>query len=454
MRKYYWILLFAVGLLGSCEKVKDLSDDAKIERFEITSYTPETAEIGEIYRDDKSIIIPVVPNDNLFPLTLQTVLETSSTTHKVLGNYVKGQDIVFNGGESTINFFLIAESGFVHPYSIRLEPMDTGADILQFKFKDSEKMTITINPWSKIVNISVLDPGFPVTIEPTIRLSEGATYDDYYTEGEKLTFQNFEDIKEITVISADGKTSRTWKIQFGALLQIPNSDFESWGKFGNEINLNEETIDPVPGYGKGWATANNYFVQGTRPAEHNRGYAAKMTTNEQNTLIFGKLIAAGSIYTGCFKFDVGALNDPRSMTHFGIPHTVRIQSIEFDAKYEPGPQLKQAVKSGSKYSIEDREGVDVGQAFVEIIRWTGNGTFEYHGRPADGVEVLGRGEILFDGKETKYRNWAHYNIPIVYTNQTDIPTHIVIVFSSSKSGDIFLGAPGSTMEVDDVKLIY
>ena len=433
MRKYYWILLFAVGLLSSCEKVKDLSDDASIERFEITSYTPTTAELGEIYRNDKSIIIPVVPEDNLFPLTLQTVLETSSTTHKVLGNYVKGQDIVFNGGESTINFFLIAESGFVHPYSISLEAMDTGADILQFKFEDSEKMTITINPWSKIVNISVLDPGFPVTIKPTIRLSEDATFEGY-TEGEELTFQSFEDIKEITVVSADRQTRRTWKIQFGALLQIPNSDFESWGKFGNDINLNEETIDPVPGYGKGWATANNRFVQGTRPVEHNGGYAAKMTTNEQNALIFGKLIAAGSMYTGCFKFDVGALNDPRSMTHFGIPHTVRIKSIEFDAKYEPGPQLKQAVKSGSKYSIEDREGVDVGQAFVEII--------------------LGRGEILFDGKETKYRNWAHYNIPVVYTNQTDIPTHIVIVFSSSKSGDIFLGAPGSTMEVDDVKLIY
>ena len=321
MRKYYWILLFAVGLLSSCEKVKDLSDDASIERFEITSYTPTTAELGEIYRNDKSIIIPVVPEDNLFPLTLQTVLETSSTTHKVLGNYVKGQDIVFNGGESTINFFLIAESGFVHPYSISLEAMDTGADILQFKFEDSEKMTITINPWSKIVNISVLDPGFPVTIKPTIRLSEDATFEGY-TEGEELTFQSFEDIKEITVVSADRQTRRTWKIQFGALLQIPNSDFESWGKFGNDINLNEETIDPVPGYGKGWATANNYFVQGTRPVEHNGGYAAKMTTNEQNALIFGKLIAAGSMYTGCFKFDVGALNDPRSMTHFGIPLTV------------------------------------------------------------------------------------------------------------------------------------
>ncbi len=453
MRKYYWILLFAVGLLGSCEKVKDLSDEASIERFEITSYTPTTAKLGEIYRDDKSIVIPVVPEDNLFPLTLQTVLETSSTTHKVLGNYVKGQDIVFNGGESTINFFLIAESGAVHPYTISLEPMDTGADILHFQFPGSDTMTITINPWSKIVNISVLDPGFPVTIEPTILPSDNATFEDY-SPGEALTFQSFDDIHEITVVSGDGQTRRTWKIQFGALLQIPNSDFELWGKFGNDINLNEETIDPVPGYGKGWATANNYFVQGTLPVEHNGGLAAKMTTNEQNALIFGKLIAAGSIYTGCFKFDVGALNDPRSMTHFGIPHTVRIQAIEFDAKYISGPQLKQAVKNGTKYSIEDRDGVDVGQAFVELIRWTGEGTFEYHGRPTDGVEVLGRGEILFDGNETKYRNWAHYNIPVVYTNQTEIPTHIVIVFSSSKSGDIFLGAPGSTLEVDNVKLIY
>lgn len=167
-------------------KVKDLSDEASIERFEITSYTPTTAKLGEIYRDDKSIVIPVVPEDNLFPLTLQTVLETSSTTHKVLGNYVKGQDIVFNGGESTINFFLIAESGAVHPYTISLEPMDTGADILHFQFPGSDTMTITINPWSKIVNISVLDPGFPVTIEPTILTSDNATFEDY-SPGEALT---------------------------------------------------------------------------------------------------------------------------------------------------------------------------------------------------------------------------------------------------------------------------
>lgn len=40
MRKYYWILLFAVGLLSSCEKVKDLSDDASIERLK-SHHTPQ-----------------------------------------------------------------------------------------------------------------------------------------------------------------------------------------------------------------------------------------------------------------------------------------------------------------------------------------------------------------------------------------------------------------------------
>lgn len=453
MRKYYGILLLALGILSSCEKVKDLSDEASIVNFEIISYTPTSAELGDIYRDDHSITIPVVPQEDLFPLSMKSTLKTSSTTHKVLGNYDEGKDLIFTEGESTINFFLIAESGLVHPYTIGLVPINTGADIISFQFQGSDKMTITINPWKSTIHISALDPNFPFTITPQFLLSEGATFENYNI-GDPLTFSKLEDIKKVTVVSADGETRRTWEILFSGLLQIPNSDFELWGSFGSEINLGVETIDPTPGYGRGWATANNTFVRGTEKISYNGGYAAKMTTNEQNALIFGKLIAAGSMYTGAFKFNIGALNDPRAMTHFGIPHTLRIQAIEFDARYEAGPQLKQAVKNGSKYSIEDREGIDVGQAFVELIRWTGEGTFEYHGRPADGVEILGRGEILFDGKESKYKEWAHYHLPVVYTDPDKIPTHIAIVFSSSKSGDIFLGAPGSTMEIDNVRLIY
>lgn len=449
MRKHYWLLLFTLGLLSSCEKVKDLSDEASIENFEITSYTPTTAKLGKIIRDESSIIIPVVPQNDVFPLTIQSTLKTSSTTEKVLGDYQN--ELTFDGGESQFNFFLIAESGLVRTYTMKLKPVDTGADITYFQFTGSDKMTIIINPWNSTINISVLDPGFPVTINPIIHLSDNATFGNYTAES-PLTFSGYDDIKKIEVISQDGKTRRTWEILFSKLVQIPNSDFELWGVFPG-INLGVETIDPIPGYGKGWATANNSFVKGTLPMTYNGGFAAKMTTNTQNALVFGELIAAGSLYTGYFDFKL-VLDDPRAMTYFGIPHTVRIQAVEFDARYAAGPQLMQAVKDGTKHTIKNREGTDVGQVFVELIRWDGKGTFEYHGRPIEGVELLGRVELLLDGKDSKYHEWGHFRLPVEYTDKNKIPTHIVVVFSSSKSGDIYLGAPGSTLEVDNFKLIY
>ena len=57
-------------------------------------------------------------------------------------------------------------------------------------------------------------------------------------------------------------------------------------------------------------------------------------------------------------------------------------------------------------------------------------------------------------KMSSLKNWSHYSIPIEYTNEDLLPTHVAIVFSSSKNGDQYLGAPGSVMEVDNVELIY
>ena len=268
------------------------------------------------------------------------------------------------------------------------------------------------------------------------------------------TFVSYEDVKTILVTSADGQTSRKWKLQFTELIQIPNSDFESWGKFGNDVNNNVQTINPIPGKGKGWATANNTFVQGALPIDYQGGKAAQLTTKIQNAIVFGELIASGSLFTGSFKINVTALDDSRSMTYFGVPYTLRPAAMEFDLRYEAGDTLCQAVKSGTSYSIVPIEGVDSGHAWVELLRWEGKGEFEYHGRETDGVVVIGRGELVVDGKDHSYRNWGHYKLPIEYYDETSLPTHIAIVFSSSWKGDEYIGAPGSVMEVDNVQLIY
>jgi hypothetical protein len=51
-------------------------------------------------------------------------------------------------------------------------------------------------------------------------------------------------------------------------------------------------------------------------------------------------------------------------------------------------------------------------------------------------------------------NWTTETININYKNTMVEPTHILVVASSSKYGDFFTGGVGSTMVLDNMKLIY
>ena len=75
-----------------------------------------------------------------------------------------------------------------------------------------------------------------------------------------------------------------------------------------------------------------------------------------------------------------------------------------------------------------------------------------HAEPVEGLKVLGKGEMIFDGANTALQNWNNYTIPINYDSKyKDLePTHISIVMTSSRQGDLFIGAKGSTLTVDNV----
>ena len=455
MKKYSGLFLLMLVLFAACEKVSDLSDEASVVDFQVLSHTPESAIVGKIYRSGEDIIIPVAPQEGLFPFTAQTSLVVSSSTHKVLGAYTGSEDLVFSSGETEIPFHLIAESGMVHPYVISLYPLDTGADIIGFAFDGSEKTTVILDAWNAIVYISdpavdLTDGGSHTISNVVVTLSEGATY----TAEPNYTFENYEDVKIIAVTSADGQTQRSWKLQLTGLVQIPNSDFESWGEFKVEGSGIVYTINPIPGQGEGWATANNSFVLGAMPIDRQGGNAAQLTTKIQNAFTFGNLIASGSLFTGEFHLMANSLNDSRAMTYFGVPYTLRPSAMEVDLRYEAGDTLCQAVKEDTRYHIEPIDGTDCGHAWIELLRWKGNSKFEYHGRHSDDVTVLGRGELVLDGTNGSFRTWKRYSIPIEYYDETSLPTHIAIVFSSSWKGDEYIGAPGSVMEVDNVQLIY
>ncbi|MDR2130915.1 MAG: PCMD domain-containing protein [Odoribacteraceae bacterium] len=436
-----WVYVSLALLACACHRVNDLSDEAFVEHFTVTSLQPEDARLGEVFIEPGKIRVELLPREGLFPVTFRVTAKVSPTTDDVL-NFPG--EFRFETSNAVETFHLIAASGVPHAYEVSLKPLDTGADILDVTLPSGENATVAVDPWQGTVSISADHPHFPYTITPTITLSPGATASSRDTS---ITFTHVDEVKYLTVSAGDESTTRSWKFSIEGAVQLPNADFEQWTGTGTSININ-----PTPG--KVWGTANNYIIQGTTPVEHAGGMAAEMTTKIQTVPLLGhKLIAAGTLYTGYFTLGFNFEN-PRSMTFFGVPHTRAIASVAFDVQYVAGPQMQQSVKSGTKYVVEAIPGVDQGEAWVEVLHWNGSGKLEYHGTPVAGLTVLGRGSVLLDGADESLRTWKNIVMPVTYTDETLAPTHLVIVFSSSREGDRFKGADGSKLTVDNVILLY
>lgn len=450
MRKYYGILLLALGLFSSCEKVSKLSDDAEIVSFSITDQTEGIVLNKEgITVSNNVVSIPLDYGRKLFPLTIKANIKFSSTTDKAISvdeNPLNLKELTFKNVYTPQSFYLISESGVPHLGQIVLKDKPN-ADITNFHITNHAEKDVNVSIHDNNIRINFKkDFSWPVTIEADI------THNGEIKAGSAIspfTFSGPYDKKQIILIAKDNQDERVWNIQ--VVPTIENSNFELWI---NE-NTSKVNIDPTPGKGLGWATANNSFVQGTTPVPYQNGYAAQLQTGIQNLsgLGIGELITAGTIFTGYFQINISALSNPPLMTYFGIPFIMRPESISVDAKYEAGVKFQRSEKVGlNSYKLKDTTGVDQGRIWVELLRWEGNGELEYHGDPVDGLKVLGKGEIIFDGANTALRNWNNYTIPIKYDSKyKDLePTHISIVMTSSRQGDLFIGAKGSTLTVDNV----
>jgi hypothetical protein len=57
-------------------------------------------------------------------------------------------------------------------------------------------------------------------------------------------------------------------------------------------------------------------------------------------------------------------------------------------------------------------------------------------------------------QKRNYTEWQEVVIPLVYYDQTTMPTHLIISAATSKYGDYLSGCNGGTMWLDGVELIY
>lgn len=281
---------------------------------------------------------------------------------------------------------------------------------------------------------------FPLIIETSIKISKGAKTT---LSNDQLVFNSSDQVIEFDIIAENGNTT-TWLV-FLVHKQLQNSDFDIWhdaqglnGIYYDELGTN------VPS--SIWATANlgtsTYSVYGSKPITIVNNTLIQIKTDSVKQLP----ITAGTAFTGYFYLNGAISNpgDPKKATLFGTPFIHKPSAFKVKYKYTAGTYYKQAELVNPDnifggFTEESISGED--KCAIYAILET---------RDNDAVVEIARAELFSTSTSDVITETI---IPFEYLHQLE-PTHITVVFSSSKDGDLWRGAVGSTLVIDELELVY
>ncbi len=437
------------------------STECDLLAFNIERIMPNYAKIDElgttIDSENRTVTIKLIEDDGCYPLSIYPIY-TYSDYASISTQNGGTEPLIFENAESTQNVTILAQDKTTSStWTVKLQapPKEAQANVTDFKVTSvssgSDISSISKDDEQGVIKLHLSKaPVFPMEIGYSMTLSSKAT-SDLPVRG-TLSFNSYTDIRIFTITAQNGNT-KLWKIKPIYEPQLENWTLDSWTK-DSQYGLDIPTSDEV------WATANNTFTTMTTPTTGVSGLAAKLESKNAPII---NTFAAGSVFTGWFDTGHAAslgLRDPVKLTHFGIPweSSSRIVGVEAQVSYHPG--------GGA--------GSDNGSIQLYLIRYDGSGKMEFHGNKpgtstphednnaiavASGYTLIGTQAgtgnngsaitVVPDG------TWTEVFVPFNYPGGV-VPdyTHLSICFSSSYEGDSFKGTVGSTLKVDNVKIIY
>ena len=257
---------------------------------------------------------------------------------------------------------------------------------------------------------------------------------------------------------ADESTSDVKSFTTGELYIIPNGGFENWHLTSKNV-YNPYLEDEAPYWGTGNQGSAIAGVNITTPVDNDlhEGTTGKYCAQLKSTLAsvagIGKF-AAGNIYTGVYAQTIGT----NGLVDFGRPYTLRPTGFRFWAKYNQG--VINCVPSNNKSPVKEGD-MDEGIVYVALGYWgdpsvVGESPVRVDTRdvstffnPAN-PNIIAYGEKVFD---SSCAEWTEFDIDLEYRSDLT-PSHIIIVCTSSRYGDYFVGSSNSIMWVDDFELKY
>lgn len=245
--------------------------------------------------------------------------------------------------------------------------------------------------------------------------------------------------------------------------------------------------------GSPWATSNVMAkVAGITktntsvfPEKRGNGFCARLDTRMESVKVLGlvniTVLATGSVFTGSVHEPIKSTKNPQKMLQTGIPFTKKPMALQFDYKVRLSDQpnriratgfSKITEVSGKDYPTvvlflqkrwEDAAGNVYAKRVGTLVHyfytsndWKNNSTFnimygDITGRPEYKVHMM-----RLQVNENYTINSKGNSVPIhevAWGDENDMPTHLYLQFASSHGG-AYIGSPGNTIWIDNVKLLY
>lgn len=258
----------------------------------------------------------------------------------------------------------------------------------------------------------------------------------------KISYMDNENEVETDVVSF-----RTGKTE-----QIYNGGFENWYKNG-KIEIAGES-----GGSQYWDSSNagaaTYIGSVTTKATDNpHGGSAYANLATQYAVI---KLAAASLFTGKF---IDLIGTKGAKLEWGVPFTSRPTSLKGYMMYNAG-EVNRGGNTAPVASAPAKGQKDHCQIFCalttelfKVANASNDNGYEMSTEIdwENDPRVVAFGELTWNDTVS---NWTEFEIPIIYHNTEKIPTHMIIVCSSSKYGDYFYGSDKSVMKLDDFSFVY
>lgn len=368
-----------------------------------------------------------------------------------------------------VNYFaIVATITFSLTSCIKEEELNAECDIISVKLPEEIQLR-TPEIGNNSINILVKDYVNVTNLAPEFTLTEGATI-----EPASGTVRNFSEPQEYVVTSQDKQWHKTYtvKVEGGGSL-IVKYGFEyvetaNGIKGTYDVFYEPDPQDPQE-HMMTWASGNQGFgwtMMGSDPETYPTfqtdngvvGKCVEMVTRATGSLgaSIGKPLAAGNLFIGRFDM-VNALTKPLESTQFGAPFRQVPISLSGYYKYTPGEIYEKLNNSGNLEPVEGR--VDECNIFAVLFETTEDVQF------LDGTNMLSSPNIVavaeISEEERKGANdWSRFHIPFEMRNGKSIDQNklesggysLTIVMSSSTDGDLFSGAIGSTLLVDEIEI--